>query len=335
MPELPPDESSIASAGADPGRRKAAAEARGVPETDQLGGKVNRENSLTFRPVQGQRGRPRSRAKGDRIEREIVSRHADSSPRRPVPRSYPVLKPAASQFDYGAIPPSLVPNLQAQAKLIKDMIAKTTAGLIEVGRNLTAVKQQLDHGQFMDWVEIEVGIVKRTAQSYMAIARLADAKGATVALLPPTTAHRLAAISAPVEVVDHVLDRAVNGVIVPDGEVEEMFRNARNQRKQAKKKDRRSRVASASAYRRSEAGRRKEELCRLEREDQRKRSQEEASRIAADLIREIGSTGATRVVALMSSDIADDVLAELRKQLSPDEFDKQPSCEGATAGASA
>ena len=334
MSELPPDEPFIATVRADAGRRKAAAEARGVPETDQLGGKVNRENSLTFRPVQGQRGRPRSRAKGDRIEREIVSRHADSSPRRPVPRSYPVLKPAASQF-YGAIPPSLVPNLQAQAKLIKDMIAKTTAGLIEVGRNLIAVKQQLDHGQFMDWVEIEVGIVKRTAQSYMAIARLADAKGATVALLPPTTAHRLAAISAPVEVVDHVLDRAVNGVIVPDGEVEEMFRNARNQRKQAKKKDRRSRVASASAYRRSEAGRRKEELCRLEREDQRKRSQEEASRIAADLIREIGSTGATRVVALMSSDIADDVLAELRKQLSPDEFDKQPSCEGATAGASA
>jgi hypothetical protein len=246
-----------------------------------------------------------------------------------------VHKLAATQFDYNTVPASIRSDLQAQAKLIKKLIAKTTAGLIEVGRNLIAVKQQLDHGQFMDWVEIEVGIVKRTAQSYMAIARLADAKGATVALLPPTTAHRLAAISAPVEVVDHVLDRAVNGVIVPDGEVEEMFRNARNQRKQAKKKDRRSRVASASAYRRSEAGRRKEELCRLEREDQRKRSQEEASRIAADLIREIGSTGATRVVALMSSDIADDVLAELRKQLSPDEFDKQPSCEGATAGASA
>src|SRR3984893_4685573 len=124
LSELSPHPSSIAAAGADAGRRKAAAEARGVPETDQLGGKVNRENSLTFRPVQGQRGRPRSRAKSDRIEREIVSLHADSSPRRPVPRSYPVLKPAASQF-YGAIPPSLVPNLQAQAKLIKDMIAKT------------------------------------------------------------------------------------------------------------------------------------------------------------------------------------------------------------------
>jgi Holliday junction resolvase len=74
MSELPPDESSIAAA--DPGRRKAAAKARGVPETDQLGGKVAPENGLTSGPVRGQRGGRRSRAKGDRIEREIVSRHA-------------------------------------------------------------------------------------------------------------------------------------------------------------------------------------------------------------------------------------------------------------------
>jgi hypothetical protein len=151
----------------------------------------------------------------------------------------------------------------------------------------------------------------------MAIARLSETKGATVALLPPTTAHRLAGISAPVEVVDHVLDRAGSGQIVPDGEVEKMFKNARKQRKQAKKKDRRSRAAFTAAYRRSEAGRRKEELCRLEREHERKRRQEEASRIAADLIQELGSTGATRVVELMSSAMAHDVLEELRKQLSP------------------
>jgi hypothetical protein len=120
--------------------------------------------------------------------------------RLPAPNSKILL------FDYGAISPALVPNLRAQAKLIKNMIAKTTADLIEVGRNLIAVKHQLDHGQFIDWVENEVGIAKRTAQSYMAIARLAEAKGATVALLTPTTAHKLAAIAAPVEVVDHVLE---------------------------------------------------------------------------------------------------------------------------------
>ena len=37
---------------------------------------LNREISLTSRPVQGQRSGHRSRAKGDCIEREIVSRHA-------------------------------------------------------------------------------------------------------------------------------------------------------------------------------------------------------------------------------------------------------------------
>jgi Holliday junction resolvase len=56
--------------------KNAAAEARDVPENDQLGGTVNRENSLTTEPVQGHRGGRRSRAKGDRIEREIFSRHA-------------------------------------------------------------------------------------------------------------------------------------------------------------------------------------------------------------------------------------------------------------------
>jgi hypothetical protein len=55
--------------------KNAAAEARGVPETDQLGSRVNRKNSLESETVQGRRGGRRSRAKGDRIEREIVSPH--------------------------------------------------------------------------------------------------------------------------------------------------------------------------------------------------------------------------------------------------------------------
>jgi Holliday junction resolvase len=46
-----------------------------APETDQLG-RVSRENSLASGTVEGQRGGHRSRAKGDHIEREIVSRHA-------------------------------------------------------------------------------------------------------------------------------------------------------------------------------------------------------------------------------------------------------------------
>jgi Holliday junction resolvase len=55
--------------------RSAAREARGVSRTDQHGGKVNRKNSLSPSTVQAQRGGRRSRAKGARLEREIVSLH--------------------------------------------------------------------------------------------------------------------------------------------------------------------------------------------------------------------------------------------------------------------
>jgi hypothetical protein len=54
-------------------RNAASVEARSVPETDQLGGKVDRENSLTSESRQPRRGGRRSRDKGNRLERELVN----------------------------------------------------------------------------------------------------------------------------------------------------------------------------------------------------------------------------------------------------------------------
>ena len=55
----------------------AAAEARGVPEFNLLGGTVDRENSLTSASTQAtpRSGGAKHRQKGDRIERELVDRH--------------------------------------------------------------------------------------------------------------------------------------------------------------------------------------------------------------------------------------------------------------------
>jgi hypothetical protein len=129
-------------------------------------------------------------------ERKRVAPAGHSRKAAALPITYPVLKLTLSRFDYSGISPSTAADLQKQAELIKGLITKTTAGIIEIGRNLLAAKQHIEHGQFIDWVESEIGIADRTAQSYMAIARLAERKSATVALLPPTTAHRLAAKSA-------------------------------------------------------------------------------------------------------------------------------------------
>jgi hypothetical protein len=146
-----------------------------------------------------------------------------------------VHKLAATQFDYNTVPASIRFDLQAQAKLIKKLIAKTTADLIDLGRHLIAAKQHIGHGLFIPWVEGEIGISGRTAQRYMAIAQLAEAKNDSVSLLPPTILHRLAAPSAPLEVVDYVIGQANDGVIVQDSVVAMMIADARRSQTQAKK----------------------------------------------------------------------------------------------------
>jgi hypothetical protein len=222
------------------------------------------------------------RAKGSMTMTILATNdHSRNSATRSDQRSYQVLKLAASQFDYSSISPSLVPNLQAQAKLIRSMIASTTAALIEVGRNLLAAKEHLDHGQFIGWLETEVGIGKRTAQRYMALADFAETKSDTLSLLPPSTAHRLVAASAPREVVNHVLEQATAGVIVPDSAVAEMVREAKSQRSLAKKKER-------AASRRSRAYREKEDRRRREREEEELLRQQKAEATAQALVGEIG-----------------------------------------------
>jgi hypothetical protein len=135
-------------------------------------------------------------------------------------------------FDYSAIDADLASNLHRQADRIRARIGKATQDLIDIGRDLLAAKKHLVvHGDFVKWVEAEVGIARRTAQAYMAIAKLADDKGAAIALLPPTTVHRLASKSAPPEVVSEVVAKARSGDVLSDCMVSEMILEAKFQRK--------------------------------------------------------------------------------------------------------
>jgi hypothetical protein len=132
-------------------------------------------------------------------------------------------------FDYSAVDADTASNLRAQARRIRRQIGKATQELIDIGRDLLSAKKNLvDHGTFIKWVETEVGIVRRTAQAYMALARLADDNGAAIALLPPTTAHRLAAKSVPPEIVSEVVSKALSGEVLPDRTVAEMISVAKS-----------------------------------------------------------------------------------------------------------
>jgi Protein of unknown function (DUF3102) len=142
-------------------------------------------------------------------------------------------------FDYSVLDVDIASNLREQANRIRTRIGKATQDLIDIGRDLLAAKKHLlDHGEFIKWVESEVGIARRTAQAYMAIAKLADDKGAAIALLPPTTVHRLAAKSAPPEVVSEVVAKAKSGDVLPDRTVFEMISEAKAQKRQTEQVNR-------------------------------------------------------------------------------------------------
>jgi hypothetical protein len=133
-------------------------------------------------------------------------------------------------FDYSVLDADLASNLRRQARRIRTRIGKATQDLIDIGRDLVAAKKHLlDHGDFIKWVEAEVGIARRTAQAYMAIAKLADDKGEAIALFPPTTVHRLASKSAPPEIVSEVVAKAQSGDVLPDRMVSEMILEAKFQ----------------------------------------------------------------------------------------------------------
>jgi len=114
----------------------------------------------------------------------------------------------ALKFDYGSLPPSVCKFLVGQAARIRQY---STKSIIQIGRDLLGAKHYLSHGEFLSWVESEVGFPRRTAQAYMRVASWASSKSATVALLPPTALYALSSSGVPQEFVEEVLRGVENG----------------------------------------------------------------------------------------------------------------------------
>jgi Protein of unknown function (DUF3102) len=134
-------------------------------------------------------------------------------------------------FDYDTIAADLAEDLRSDAERIRERITKSMSDLIEIGRDLNAVKARLAHGQFLQWVEAEIGIHRRTAQRYMQVADLAEAKGDMVSFLTPGAAYRLSAKSTPPEVVTTVMRRIEAGEVLSDKAIDSLVREKKGRQK--------------------------------------------------------------------------------------------------------
>src|ERR1700733_11745295 len=102
-------------------------------------------------------------------------------------------KPTIVGFDYSTLPPDVAKAARIAADRIRDRI---TGNTIKIGRELLTMKERLNNGQFGAWVLAEFGMVQRTAQRYMATARL-SAKCDLVADLSPAALDLLSAPTTP------------------------------------------------------------------------------------------------------------------------------------------
>lgn len=78
------------------------------------------------------------------------------------------------------------------------------ASIRDLGILLREEKSLCPHGKFEGWAQRELGISPRSAENYMAAARFLEGKSEKFAHLPASVIYRLAAPSAPHELVEDV-----------------------------------------------------------------------------------------------------------------------------------
>src|SRR3954463_9491848 len=91
----------------------------------------------------------------------------------------------ASRFDYELLDPRSLSSVQERIQLIASKIRLHAFTIVEIGRELLKIKQEVSHGQFGALLRAEFGWDERTAQRYISVAVAFDGKTDTVSVLPP------------------------------------------------------------------------------------------------------------------------------------------------------
>lgn len=127
---------------------------------------------------------------------------------------------AEPAFDYGAIDESNREAVQDAAGRIRLRMSRTAEDIVEIGRDLIAVKKAVGHGNFLKWIDAEFGMAEQSARNFMNVAD--RFKSTTVGDLPPTVLYALAAPSTPDEVRDEVARRTKAGEKVTTADVKRL-----------------------------------------------------------------------------------------------------------------
>ena len=93
-------------------------------------------------------------------------------------------------------------ELREAADRIRARLSSVSAEIIEIGIELLAIKEKLEHGQFTDWVLVELNMSHSTANNFMTLAKNKDRIGADANKFSPSALYNLVGSTTPPEALE-------------------------------------------------------------------------------------------------------------------------------------
>ncbi|WP_169247993.1 DUF3102 domain-containing protein [Candidatus Competibacter phosphatis] len=115
-------------------------------------------------------------------------------------------------FDYEVLPVEIAVKSRAAAERIKLRLKRTVEDIIEIGRELMAIKAELPHGQFLPWIAAEFEMSRQTADNFTSVyERFGNGKLPIFSSFKPSILYALSAPSTPESVIDRAIEKAETG----------------------------------------------------------------------------------------------------------------------------
>jgi len=112
-------------------------------------------------------------------------------------------------FDYGTLDHDTRSFIQTKTAEIRILVKQTAQGIIDIGQRLIEVRDRLEHGQFLQWIETETEIGKSTAYRFMDVAEKLPTVGSLD--FSPKVLYLLASASTPEPAREEALSLAESG----------------------------------------------------------------------------------------------------------------------------
>lgn len=117
----------------------------------------------------------------------------------------------AKNFDYQQLNYLTREQIQKLTLDIKNRLRRCAKDIVEIGNNLCIIKQQLQHGQFRNWLKAEFDWSVSTANKFMQVSKQFKPEDLEKIEIAPSALYILAAPSTPDEVRTQALNQAKQG----------------------------------------------------------------------------------------------------------------------------